>query len=646
MKAIKRCVLGAAVLFSLPGLFALGSTAAPFRVKVIVDNASIKATPEISGQTLANAPLGTVLDVELKRGEWYKIKTTKGGTEITGYIHELLVEELAEGETPAAGPSGGPIRSQGEISAEIERKMEESKNLIRQDKELDKAADDLRPLLAKAFSLDDRTRQKQIAGEIYLWLGLADAKRGDKLGALKEFENMFDVDYAYAKEVTRNIYDPTIDSFIDQAEKHYRGLLVDYSLEITTEPKEASIRIDGREVGLTPEVYRTSVPQFILEITKEGYTPYKEEVFLSEANTKKEIVLKSSGRTVLAGSVPPGAQVFLDGQDTGKVTDCELPYIAYGVHTITLKKLHWADHDQNIEILEGREPLVVSVSLAVKDYVPGIKIGSPAGKSFKRPRAIAIDKDGFLYVVDESELKVKKYDLQGRLQSGWGDAGRGFKALKKPSGIALDGLGFIYITDAAAACIMKFSKDGKFVSKWGKRGDKPGELMSPLGIALDRSGDLYVADSGNHRIVRYSTGGVAKQSWGKQGMGRGEFLSPTAVAVDSKNEIVVVDRVHVQRFTPEGEPISAWGKSGTGDGEWTRAMGLFVDGQDYVYLADTGNNRVQKFNLDGKFITKWGAPGQGDGQMMGPASVAVNDRGTVFVAELENNRVQEFKIPL
>jgi DNA-binding beta-propeller fold protein YncE len=645
MKPTTRSSLWAAIGISLSALLVIGSAAAGLRVKVIVDNASIKATPEIGGQTLANSPLGTVLDVELKQGEWYKIKTTKGGASISGYIHELLVEELAEGEVPAAPASVGPIKSQGEISAEIELKIEESKSLIRQEKELDRAAEELRPLLAKAFSLDDHPRQKQVACEIYLWLGLASAKRGDKLGAFREFQNMFDVDYAYAKEVTRNVYDPTVSSFIDQAERHYRGLLVDYSLEITTEPKEASIRIDGREVGLTPEVYRSPVPQFTLEIVKEGYKTYKEEVFLSEANSKKEIVLQSSGRTILVGSVPPGAQVFLDGQDTGKITDCELPYVAYGAHSVKLTKPHWADSEHNIELLEGVEPLTIAAALTVKDYVPGVKIGSPQGKTFKLPRAMAIDKEGFLYVADESDVKIKKYDTQGRLQSGWGDAGRPFRVLKRPSGMAIDALGYIYVTDAEASCVMKFTKNGNFVSKWGKPGAKPGELMGPLGIAVDRGGDLYVADSGNHRIVKYSTGGVAKLSWGKQGLGRGEFISPTAVAVDSRNEIVVVDRVHIQRFTTEGEVTAAWGKSGTGDGEWTRAQGLSVDGHDYIYLADTGNNRVQKFDPNGRFIVKWGSPGTGDGQMLGPVSVVTGESGSVFVLELENNRAQEFKLP-
>jgi DNA-binding beta-propeller fold protein YncE len=644
MKATRRFPLGA-ILFSLFLVVPALGASASLKVKVIVDNASIKATPEIGSQTLANVALGTILDAELKQGEWYKVTATRGGTPVSGYIHELLVEEAGEGETSAEARSGIMGKSQGEISAEIELKMEEGKSLIRQEKELDKAADDLRPLLAKAFSIEDRVRQKQIACEVYLWLGLASAKKGDGYGALKEFRNMFEVDYTLAKEVTRNMYDPAVSSFIDQAEQQYRGLLVDYTLEISTEPKEASIKIDGKEIGLTPEVYRTPVPKFRLEIFKEGYKPYREEVFLSQASSKKDIVLESAGRTVQVSSVPPAAQVFLDDQDTGKVTDCELPYVAYGVHSLKLKKPSWADFEQSVEVLEGPGSLTVAAALTVKDYVTGQKFGTPEGRQFKLPKAIVFDKEGNFYVADESDFKLKKFDPQGRAQGSWGDAGREFGSLKKPSGIAFDGQGFFYVTDAGAGCVMKFSKEGKFIAKWGKQGQKAGELMGPLGLAVDRSSDIYVADSGNNRLVKYSTGGVVKKAWGSSGTGRGEFVFPAAVAVNSKNEIIVVDRSHVQVFTPEGELLASWGKSGSGDGELIRPLGLTVDPQDYIYVADTGNNRVQKFDLKGNFISKWGFAGTGDGQMMGPVSVAVNDKGSVFVLELNNSRVQEFKIP-
>jgi DNA-binding beta-propeller fold protein YncE len=70
-----------------------------------------------------------------------------------------------------------------------------------------------------------------------------------------------------------------------------------------------------------------------------------------------------------------------------------------------------------------------------------------------------------------------------------------------------------------------------------------------------------------------------------------------------------------------------------------------VDSRGYIYVADTGNNRVQKFSPEGRFITAWGSAGTADGQMMGPAGVVLNDKGSVFVIELDNNRIQEFRIP-
>jgi hypothetical protein len=101
-------------------LFVLGPAAAAVKVKIVVDNANIKATPEIGSQTLANAALNTILDVELKQGEWYKVTMTRNGSPVSGYIHELLVEEVVEGETQPVAPTAAPMKSQGEISAEIE----------------------------------------------------------------------------------------------------------------------------------------------------------------------------------------------------------------------------------------------------------------------------------------------------------------------------------------------------------------------------------------------------------------------------------------------------------------------------------------------------------------------------------------------
>ncbi|MGQ9671894.1 MAG: PEGA domain-containing protein [Candidatus Aminicenantales bacterium] len=630
-------------LFFLSFFCLVGISAERIKLKIIVDKASLKATPEIGGQTLASLPLQTILEAEFKQGEWYKVSMTQEGVQLSGFIHEMLVEEVPAGEAPPVASPAGVMKTQAEITAEIDLKLEENKNLIRQERELDKALDELRPLLAKAFTVEERQRQKQKACEIYLWLGIGSAKRGNSYGALKEFRNMFEVDFALAKEITRNIYDPALSNIIDQAEKQYRGLLVEYSLEISTEPKEATVKIDGKEIGQTPEVFRTTTPKFTLEIEKKGFRTIREEIFLSQASTRRNYILESIGRTVALSSDPSGAKVYLDREDTGLSTPCELPYVPYGAHTIRIEKTHYAPWEETFQVLEGKTPLAMDVVLAVKDYVPAHRWGGPESRFFKLPRGIAFDKEGNFYIVDESEVKVKKFDPEGRFQSGWAEAGKEFRVLKGPKGIAIDGQGYLYITDAKNACVMKFTKNGKFATRWGKAGSKPEELLNPAGIAIDSNGNVYVADAGNDRIVKYSAQGKLSKTWGKKGTGEGEFLFPIAVAVTKKIEIIVADRSRLQKFTPEGEFIQAWGRLGLGEGELNRPVGLAVDSNDCLYVADAGNHRILKFDPNGQFIAQWGSQGIAEGQMAGPAGVAVSSQGVVFVVEKDNNRLQSFQ---
>jgi sugar lactone lactonase YvrE len=642
--ALGRCGLAAALcLLSIVFSFSAGGEQS--KVKVIVDNAKISRTPEIGGEVLVNVPLDTILTAEAKQGEWYKVGFSKDGAMISGYIHELLVEVVPEGEAAASPGAGGVVRSQGEIIAQIEIKLDAARNLIRQGQGLEAAAADLEPLLAKAFAVEDHQRQRRIACEIYLWLGLAAAKRGDNPGSLQRFRAMFEVDENFAREITRNIADPVASGLIEHAEKQYRGLLVEYSLEIVTEPKEARIKIDGKEAGTSPEVYRTGVPSFSLEISKEGYKTISESIFLNQATTRKEYTLECIGRTISVRSRPRGAVILLDSTETGKVTDAELPYVSFGNHQLMLKKESYADWEQAIDLVQGPTPLAVDVALVAREYAFARKWGGEESRLFKQPKAVAFDREGSFYVTDESDFKLKKFDSEARFQPGWGDSGREFRGLKEAVDVAVDSQGFIYVVDDKDASVTKFAKTGKFIAKWKEAGPKGDELKSPSGIAVDLNDEIYVADSGNHRLVKFTPAGVPKKVWGKQGTAKGEFFFPADVAVNSKNEILVIDRSRVQKFSRDGEWLAAWGRPGTGEGAFARPVSLCVDPIDAVYVVDAATGRVIKFDGTGKFVCQWGGLGAKDGQLTLPAGIAADRNGNIFVVETGNNRLQEFKGP-
>lgn len=620
------------------------SAAQLIKVRVTVDNASIKVTPAIGGKNLATVPLNTILDAEPKQGEFYKVYLVREGVQLAGYLHEMLVEEVAAGETgPTAAVGAG--KTEAEILAEIGLKIEESRNLIRQKKEFERAISGLRPLIAKMFNIEDRRRQKELATEIFLWIGLAYAGKGDGYNALVELKNMFEVDYAYAKNITRNILDPEVVGFIDHAEKQYKGIVTEYSLEIVTEPKEAVIKIDGKEIGLSPEVYRTSLPKFTVEVEKRGYQSIKEDVFLAQPSTKKEYTLESLGRTLDIRSVPPGAHVLLDGEDTGKVTNCEVPFVPFGPHKLNLKRDNYAGWEDWVEVKQGEGSVPVEVILTANTYAFFFKWGGPGQEFFELPKGIGVDREDNFYIVDRSDVKLKKFDKDGNFIRAWGGSGRESKGLKEAVGVAVDSQGFIYVVDAENHNVSKFNSAGRFVSKWGKGGDKEEEMRNPQDIAVDSKDNIYVVDSGNSRVKKYTTAGALQMQWGTRGTSDGSFIMPSAVAVSPDDEIYVLDRVRVQKFSPEGTFLQAWGKAGTGEGEFNRAQGMFIDSYGYVYVADSGNNRVQKFDAGGKLIALLGGTGTGDGQMAYPCGVAVNSQGHIIVVEQANNRVQMFRVP-
>lgn len=618
----------------------------PVKVRVIVDSATVKVKPEIDGETLARIPLNTSLEAVEKQGEWYKVTFDKGGLQITGFIHEMLVREMSAdeiAEEDKASPSR-TIESQTEIIVEIQGWMDKGRQMIREGKKYKEALASLSPLIAKTFRIEDIQKQRQLAAEIFLWMGMGYSGLGDSYAALREIRNMFEVDYAFGKTITRNIYDPQIGGLIEQAEKEYLGIIKNYSLRISSTPDQAEITINGEYVGNTPMIYRSESPKVMLEINKAGYGSLREEIFLSREDTEKKYVLESLGRNLEVITRPKGAKVFLDGKDTGQITDCVLSYVPFGTHEVKISKENYADWQEIIEISSGEDPISIEVILAGNTYTSQKKWGSPDSPFFQRPKSMTLNNNDVLYIVDDSADKIKKITPDGRIDRSWASGGKDFKDLKNPAGIAIDNQGYMYITDTKKHSVFKFDKDGTLIKKWGKEGSESTEFKTPMGIAVDSDSNVYVADFGNHCIKKFTNLGVFTKIIGKGGSEEGEFLFPTAVAIDNNNEMLVLDRTRVQRFSLEGDFLGSWGQSGSKDGEINKPMGIFVDKDGYIYIADSGNNRLQKFESRGKFIAEWGGTGEGDDPMNYPYGIVVDSRSNVYVSEMENNRIQMFAL--
>ncbi|BBI35633.1 YIP1 family protein [Cohnella abietis] len=68
---------------------------------------------------------------------------------------------------------------------------------------------------------------------------------------------------------------------------------------------------------------------------------------------------------------------------------------------------------------------------------------------------------------------------------------------------------------------------------------------------------------------------------------------------------------------------------------------LYIDKDDYVYLADTNNNRIVVFDADGQYMRSIGNA-EGEGALSSPGGVFVTDEGLIFVADTGNKRIVVF----
>jgi hypothetical protein len=72
------------------------------RIIVVVENASIRSEPDMTGRVIESPAFGSLFEVKQKVGDWYEVEFPSAvGVLVTGYIHEMFVEVEKQVPEPA-----------------------------------------------------------------------------------------------------------------------------------------------------------------------------------------------------------------------------------------------------------------------------------------------------------------------------------------------------------------------------------------------------------------------------------------------------------------------------------------------------------------------------------------------------------------
>src|SRR5215216_4951934 len=262
--------------------------------------------------------------------------------------------------------------------------------------------------------------------------------------------------------------------------------------------------------------------------------------------------------------------------------------------------------------------------------------GGPATKArLDFPSAVAVDREGNLYIADGLNYRIRKVDQDGIITTfaGTGEAGHSGDGgpatsakLTEPDQMTFDARGNLYFVDYTS--VRKIDPSGTITTvagtgRFGFSGDGGPAIQARFeanALALDREGNMYIADTENNRIrkvdkegIIHTIAGTGKEGYSGDGGPATEAALnlPTGIALDGEGNLFIAchHNSRVRKVDKDGTITTV---AGTGQMGFNREKGsarkvmlnqpwdvYFDDESGDLYIADAFNSRIRAVSLGG-----------------------------------------------
>jgi DNA-binding beta-propeller fold protein YncE len=177
----------------------------------------------------------------------------------------------------------------------------------------------------------------------------------------------------------------------------------------------------------------------------------------------------------------------------------------------------------------------------------GAQAGPPGagipGSTFNRPSDVAWDKAGNIYIADGmagNVNRIAKFARDGNFIKQWGSTGSEQGQFKGPKALAVDAQGNVYVLDAGNKRVQVFDGDGTFKSQFGNIGSPLTMCMtsgSPQYLYISHSGDADGMEDA--AILKTSLDGKVIGKFGSAGKLPKQFGLANSIDCRTENELLV-----------------------------------------------------------------------------------------------------------
>jgi hypothetical protein len=226
-----------------------------------------------------------------------------------------------------------------------------------------------------------------------------------------------------------------------------------------------------------------------------------------------------------------------------------------------------------------------------------------------RPKGITRDNNGNIYIVDEGNTRVQKFDSAGNFILSFGSQGIDTAQFDAPKDIATDEWNNIYVVDNSQSSVQKFDSLGRFIKKWLTK-------SSPYGISISTNNTIWVAtESDSSFIQEFDTGGALIGEWKTTRRNRDIVDKGSDTVLVSSADNVITTYINGSVVGTITIPLKGVDCH----------FALDENGNIFV-VNGTGYNFVRVFDSSGELIGRFGISGTGEGKISVPYSLYVNGK--------------------